>query len=297
MHLSTHNWMRIEPLEATLKRIRKLGYKSIELVGDLRKYRNAETRNLLKLYKIRCWGSVVVTFGDRSFVAQKPEHRASTVAYAIEVIDMVSELEGNHITLVPTAVGNLTPQGTPEEEWQWLLEGCKECYEHGLKKGVKIAIEPINRFEVHMINRADQALAMAKQVGKQCGVCLDAFHLNIEDRDMYAVIRKVGRRLVDFHVADNNRMAPGMGAFNWKKIVRTLKEVGYDGGLAAEFVAPIDRTPVSKYPNQIEKNPQGVSEQERKFIEDHGSSLVSEEFYTMLAKRTAKTLLPLIGGK
>jgi sugar phosphate isomerase/epimerase len=297
MHLSTHNWMRVEPLEMTLHRIRKLGYKSVELAGDLKKYRNANTKRLLKDYKIPCRGAVAVTFGERSLSAKSEKHRAETVAYMKDVISMVAELDGELITLVPTAVGNVAPQGPPEEEWNWILEGCKACYEHGLKMGIKIAIEPINRFEVAPINRADQALALAKATGKHCGVCLDAFHLNIEETDMYEPIRKVGKRLYDFHVADNNRMAPGMGAFHWKKIVRTLKEVGYDGGLAAEFVAPIDRTPVTKYPDQVEKNPQGISEQQRKFIEDHGSSLVSEEFYTMLAKKTAKTLLPLIGGK
>ena len=54
-------------------------------------------------------------------------------------------------------------------------------------------------------------LLLAETVGPHCGVCLDAFHMNIEEKDMHAAIRKVGSRLADFHVADNNRMACGMG--------------------------------------------------------------------------------------
>ncbi|HRO60978.1 MAG TPA: hypothetical protein PK177_17730, partial [Burkholderiaceae bacterium] len=42
-----------------------------------------------------------------------------------------------------------------------------------------------------------------------------------------AAIRASKARLVDFHVADNNRFAAGLGDLDWKKIVATLREVGY----------------------------------------------------------------------
>ncbi|TMJ38876.1 MAG: sugar phosphate isomerase/epimerase [Alphaproteobacteria bacterium] len=280
MHLSTHNWMRAEPLETTLARIKKFGYQS--------------TRRLLKQYGIRCWGSVTLTLAERNLAAKDTGQRARTVEYMKSVITMVSELDGEIITLVPATVGKITPDGTPEEEWRWLIEGVTECYNHGKKKGVRIAIEPLNRFETYLLNRADQAIALAEAIAPDCGVCIDAFHLNIEDADMYASIKKAGKRLYDFHVADNNRMAAGMGALDWKKIVQALKDARYDGALTVEFVAPIDRTPASKYPNAIEKNPVDISPEQLKFIQDHGSSLLSEEFYSMLVKKSADTILPLI---
>jgi sugar phosphate isomerase/epimerase len=100
--------------------------------------------------------------------------------------------------------------------------------------------------------------------------------------------------LVDFHVADNNRMAPGMGHWDWLKLVGTLKTIGYDGALTVEFVAPVDRTPANQYPNAIEKNPVDISPEQLKFIKEHGSSLLSEEFYDWLVKKTSETLLPLV---
>jgi sugar phosphate isomerase/epimerase len=152
----------------------------------------------------------------------------------------------------------------------------------------------LNRFETYFINRADQALAMANEVSPNCGVCLDAFHVNIEETDFLGAIRICGKRIYDFHVADNNRLAPGQGSLHWPSIVRTLKEVGYNGALTAEFVAPIDRTPVLRYRDQLEKNPVNISAEQLKFIQDHGSSVLSEEFYTSLAAKTADTLIPLI---
>jgi sugar phosphate isomerase/epimerase len=186
------------------------------------------------------------------------------------------------------------PDGKPEEEWQWVTDALRQIYELSERVGVRLALEPLNRFETYFLNRADQAVALAEAVGPNCGVCLDAFHLNIEEADLFAAIRAAGKRLADFHVADNNRLAAGMGALDWPRIVRTLREVGYDGALTNEFVAPVDRTPVSPFPNQIETQAVDISPEQRKFIEDHGSSLLSEAFYTSLVEKTAETLLPLI---
>ena len=111
---------------------------------------------------------------------------------------------------------------------------------------------------------------------------------------MLAAVRTAAPRLTDIHVAENNRMAPGMGSVDWLAFVNELKSVGYDGALTMEAVAPVDRTPVSPFPNQVETNPVDISPEQLKFIQDHGSSLLSEEFYTMLYETASKTLLPLI---
>jgi sugar phosphate isomerase/epimerase len=294
MHLSTHNWMRAEPLEITLARIKRLGYGSIEISGEPTQYPRDPTRALLKQHGIRCWGSVTLTLGERNLAAKEPAQRARSIQYVKSVVQMVSDLGGEIITIVPTTVGKVVPDSTPENEWTWVRDGLQEVYALAVELGVRMAIEPLNRFETYFINRADQALAMADAVGPKCGVCLDAFHLNIEEADLLEAIRVGGKRIYDFHVADNNRLAPGQGALDWHAIVQTLKGVGYEGALTAEFVAPIDRTPVTRYPGQMESNPVNISAEQLKFIQDHGSSVLSEEFYTSLAAKTAETLLPLM---
>lgn len=294
MHLSTHNWMRAEPLEVTLRRIKRLGFESIEISGEPKQYETKASRPLLKQYGIRCWGAVTLTLGERNLAAANEAQRAKSVDYVKSVVTMVKELEGTEITIVPATVGKIVPDSTPELEWQWVVQGLKEVYAYAKQCGVRMAIEPLNRFETYFLNRADQALRLAEEVGPDCGVCLDVFHMNIEEVDMHAAIRKVGKRLADVHVAENNRLAPGMGNVDWKKLVATLREVGYDGALTMESVAPVDRTPVSPWPNQVEKNPVDIPPEQLKFIQDHGSSLLSEAFYTMLYETASKTLLPLI---
>ncbi len=294
MHLSTHNWMRAEPLETTVRRIKQYGYESIEISGEPEQYDVGDTRALLKDTGMRCWGAVTLMLEERNLAAKDEGQRAASIQYVKDVATMVSELDGEIVTLVPATVGKVVPDGTPEEEWEWMVEATKECFDHAWAKGVKIAIEPLNRFETYFFNRCAQALALADAVSPHCGVCLDAFHLNIEEEDMYEAIRLAGDRLFDFHVADNNRFAAGLGALDWPKIVGTLKEIGYDGALTNEFVAPVDRTPAAPYPDMVETNPVDISPEQLKFIEDHGSSVLSEKFYADQMRITAETILPLM---
>ena len=81
MHLSTHNWMRAEPLEVTLKRIKRLGFESIEISGEPQQYETRVCRPLLKQHGIRCWGAVTLTLGQRNLAAKDPAQRAATVVY------------------------------------------------------------------------------------------------------------------------------------------------------------------------------------------------------------------------
>lgn len=294
MHLSTHNWMRAEPLEVTLKRIKRLGFESIEISGEPQQCETKTSRPLLKQYGIRCWGAVTLTLGQRNLAAQNERQRAASVDYVKSVVTMVQELEGEEITIVPATVGKVVPDGTPEQEWKWVVDALREVYYHATKCGVRMAIEPLNRYETYFVNRGDQALALAKEVGPDCGICLDVFHMAIEEVDMFAAIRNAGKKLYDVHVAENNRLAPGMGGIDWGMFVSTLREVGYDGALTMEAVASVDRTPVTPWKNQVETNPVGISPEQLKFIQDHGSGLLSEEFYTMLYETASRTLLPLI---
>jgi sugar phosphate isomerase/epimerase len=286
--------MRAEPLEVTLKRIKRLGFESIEISGEPQQYETKTSRPLLKQYGIRCWGAVTLTLGQRNLAAQDEAQRAASIDYVKSVVTMVKELEGTEITIVPATVGKVTPDGTPEQEWKWVVDALKEVYGHAMACGVKMAIEPLNRYETYFVNRGDQALALAKDVGPECGICLDVFHMCIEEVDMLAAIRNAGKKLYDVHVAENNRLAPGMGGVDWGKFVATLREVGYDGALTMEAVAGVDRTPVTPWKNQVETKPVDISPEQLKFIQDHGSSLLSEEYYTMLYETASRTLLPLI---
>ncbi len=294
MELSIHNWMRAESIETTIRRISAMGYEKIEIQGTPEAYDTTYVGQLLKDHNMSCWGSVTLMLEDRNLLAKNKAQRAKSVQYVKDVVTMVKELDGKMVSVVPATVGKIIPDGRPEEEWEWAVEGMKEIYAYAERVGILIGIEPINRFETYFINRGDQALALAEAVGPNCGVCLDSFHMNIEEEDMFDAMLRAKGRLVGFHVADNNRMAPGMGRLDWQRIVETLKAIGYNEVLSVEFCPPLDRTPANPFPDSIEMNPEGLSPEAKKFLEDHGSSAVTEAFYAMLTRKSVETLRPLI---
>ena len=290
MRVAMHNWMRAEPIEVTIARLAKCGYDAIEISGEPERYDTKDVGKLLKQHGLACWGSVTLMLGTRNLLAGSAKQRAASVKYVRDTITMVKELGGEEITIVPGTVGKLTPDASAEEEWAWAVESLKQCYDHGLKEGVRLAIEPLNRFETYFLNRHDQALLLAEEVGPECGICLDCFHMNIEEKDLLQALRNAKGRLNDVHVADNNRMACGMGALNWKAIIDTLKKIGYTGALTVEFVAPVDRTPANPYKNMLGQGEVELTPEERKFMIDHGTGDLSNEFYTWLVDETIKTL-------
>ncbi len=290
MFLSMHNWMRAEPIEVTIRRLAQYGYDSIEIEGEPAKYNTTEVRQLLKEHKLFCFGSVSLMFAGRDLIHADEAVRANTVQYLKDCITMVKELEGREMTIVPSQVGKVTPMASPEEEWKWAVEGLKEIYNHSEKAGVVLGLEPLNRFETNFLNRHDQALLLAQEVGPNCGVCLDAFHINIEEADLHQAILNTGKKLVAFHVADNNRMACGQGDYDWVRLVTALKAAGYDSALTVEFVAPLDRTPANPYKNALAAAEAELTPEQLKFIQDHGSGVLSDEFYSWLVEVSAKTL-------
>lgn len=290
MFLSMHNWMRAEPIETTIRRLAKYGYNSIEIEGEPSKYDTKAVRKLLKEHNLFCFGSISLMFAGRDLIHADEAVRASSVQYIKDCVTMVKELEGRRMNIVPSQVGKVTPMASPEEEWEWAVQGLREIYDFSEKAGVVLGLEPLNRFETNFLNRHDQALLLAKEVGPNCGVCLDAFHINMEEADLYQAILNTGKKLVAFHVADNNRMACGQGDYDWVRLVTTLKAAGYDEALTVEFVAPLDRTPANPYKNALATAEAELTPEQLKFIQDHGSGVLSDEFYSWLVEISAQTL-------
>jgi len=290
MFLSMHNWMRAEPIEVTIRRLAQCGYQSIEIEGEPAKYNTKEVRGLLKENGIFCFGSVSLMFEGRDLIHADEAVRASTVQYLKDCVTMVKELEGREMTIVPSQVGKVAAMASEEEEWAWAVEGLKEVYDHSEKAGVVLGLEPLNRFETNFLNRHDQAIMLAEAVGPNCGVCLDAFHINIEEANIWQAILNTRDRLVAFHVADNNRMACGQGDYDWVRLVTTLAAAGYNDALTVEFVAPLDRTPANPYQNAVAEAEDELTPEQLQFIKDHGSGVLSDEFYTWLVQTSADTL-------
>jgi D-psicose/D-tagatose/L-ribulose 3-epimerase len=103
------------------------------------------------------------------------------------------------------------------------------------ERGVTLALEPLNRFETSVANTAEQVLEICDAIGSPaCGLLLDTFHMNIEEKDPAGAIRAAGSRLVHFHACGTDRGAPGDDHLDWDSILAALRAVSYKGAVCIE---------------------------------------------------------------
>ena len=106
---------------------------------------------------------------------------------------------------------------------------------YAVERGVRIGIEPLNRYETSLVNTVDQALeGLGPLLGAGVGLALDTYHLNIEERSSADAIRRTGEHLVHVQVCGSDRGAPGGDQTDWEALVAALDEVGYAGPLNIE---------------------------------------------------------------
>jgi len=287
-----HNWMRSEPLETTLGRLARFGYDGIEIMGEPAEYDAGQVRELLEKHKLNCWGAVTLTEKGRDLINGDKYVRLGTIRYMKDCLSFAADLGGEVLTVVPCL--KTAPMSSPDNEWRWAIEGLKDCQEHAEKVGVRMAIEPLNRFETYFINRHDQAMELAEQVGGNCGVCLDFYQMCAEETRWEEALIASAARLANVHIADSNRMPPGQGSIDWTKALRVLRETGYTGYLSVEFLAQLDRVP-RNYPDKMASAGAAASTRTR-YPADDGSGVMAEQDYDRLVQETIAYMRAMSDG-
>jgi sugar phosphate isomerase/epimerase len=123
----------------------------------------------------------------------------------------------------------------------WLVEALQQCCAAAEPHGVRIALEPLNRYETSLIADVAQGLDLIERIGADnMGLLLDTYHMNIEEPIIEDSIRTAGDRIFHFHVADSNRWYPGAGHLDFPSILDALFETGYQGYVSGEFMPEPD---------------------------------------------------------
>ncbi len=136
---------------------------------------------------------------------------------------------------VYSPVGRLLGRGRTAEEWKRAVANFGEVGRIAAAHGVRVAIEPLNRFETYVLNTAADARALVEEVASDSlGILLDTFHANIEEKRLGEAIRACGRRLAHVHVSDNDRGICGSGHVAWDELFAGLRESGYEGWVVVE---------------------------------------------------------------
>jgi D-psicose/D-tagatose/L-ribulose 3-epimerase len=175
---------------------------------------------------------------DRDLIHPDETIRTNGMGYLRHCIDAAQTLGAANVCgPLYSAVGR-TWQASGEErkrDVDLLVRQLGELAKYAGERGVWLGVEPLNRFETSFINLASQAIEVADRVDHPaCGVMLDTFHMNIEEKSIGDAIRAAGTRMRQLHACENDRGAPGSGHVPWDEVAQACRDVGFTGPFVIE---------------------------------------------------------------
>ena len=170
---------------------------------------------------------------DRNICSFDPKIRQNTRKYIVWLLDSAAIL-GSQVVCGPmySAVGkdHLEDRDSRKKEWELAVSETREMADYAAGKGIKLAFEPLNRFETDMINTVSQGMTFIHDVGREnVGFHLDTFHMHLEEKSSPDAIRLAGDKIFHFHACENDRGVPGTGQVHWQEIAPALKSTNYQG--------------------------------------------------------------------
>ncbi len=219
-------------------RFKRWGFDSVEIsVEDGVTLDAAHVKAELAKNGLVC-GSVTPCLGPDKDLRGAPAAQRAGVAFLKRVIDLMVALDAQTLVgVVYSTVGraDAVPPGEKRRQWRTVVRNLRDVCRYAAARGRTIALEPVNRFETDFINTCDQGLKMIRDVGSPAlKLHLDTFHMNIEEKDPAAAIRRAGRNLGHLHACGCDRGTPGNDHIDWKSIASALKAVRYRGDVVIE---------------------------------------------------------------
>ncbi len=253
MRYAINNWIYgDEPLRETFARLSRYGYGGIELVGEPSRFQVTEVKELCEEFDLpvtSVLGWCIWGIPGRDLSSPDDDERRAAIRYGQECIDFAAEVGAPIVIVIPAAAGRTAPTGNPrsEEEWhtgyqaEWknAVDSIGQAAAYAAGRGVVLALEPINRYETFLVANLEQGLRFLSEVGADnLKLNLDTFHMNIEEKNLAETILRSGDLLVNMHVSDSNRQAPGRGHMDYAALLKALKQVDFQGAFVFEPVPP-----------------------------------------------------------
>jgi sugar phosphate isomerase/epimerase len=229
-----------ESLAPVLQELKELGYDGVELA--VRNPQEIDQKELVEL--AAQFGLQVPAIGTgQAFI----EEGLSLSSLNPEIRHRAKERVKDHILLASIfqslviigLIRGVLPEDrkAKDEALSYFRESLKECALFARERGIRMVIEPLNRYETNFLNTVEETVAFIDSLGcENVGILADTFHMNIEEPNIPQAIAQAGELLWHFHIADSNRWAPGFGHLDFRPIFEALETQGYRGFVSAEII-------------------------------------------------------------
>lgn len=226
-------------IEDSIRKAADFGYDGIELA--LKTADEVDPDRIRALLEDQGLGCPVISTGQvyaglgLYFTARDAARRAEVIRVFKEIIDLAAEL-GTMVN-IGRARGFVEEGESVLEAEARFINVARELAAYAEPKGVKLILEPVNRYEINFINSVEEGAALMRKVGApNMALMPDLFHMNIEDRTLGGVLEEYAEHVAYVHFADSNRLAPGQGHTDFDAVFASFERMGYDGWISVEIL-------------------------------------------------------------
>jgi D-psicose/D-tagatose/L-ribulose 3-epimerase len=229
------------PLERTLAFLGAAGVVGLEVTGEPGRDAGALAAALAEagLGAVGTTAASRWPTDERDLAHSDAAARRRAVEYYRGCADLAASLGAPVVGLIPGAVGRVEPLTTQEREWGYAVEGVREVAFYAGERGVSVAVEAINRYETHLVNRVEQALELADAADVDgVGVIGETFHMQLEEDDPPSAVERLGASLRALHVASATRRGLAQRGDGAVSMVAAARRAGFAGPFVLECTAP-----------------------------------------------------------
>jgi D-psicose/D-tagatose/L-ribulose 3-epimerase len=219
-----------------IDRVKDMGLDFIEIpLMCLESFDPVAVRERLERVGLAAATSTVLLAGT-DITSEDPDVRAAGVTYLQDCVRATAAIGASSFSGVIYSQHVKQPPSRPGRRlWELSAECLRPVARLAAGHGVRVGLEPVNRYESCLINTCAQALELKEMIGADnVGVHLDTYHMNIEEKSFCEATRLAGADLLHYHLCENDRGVPGTGLVDWDGIFRALAEIGYQGNAALE---------------------------------------------------------------
>ncbi len=180
--------------------------------------------------------AVTIMSPEANPISPDPAIRAAAVAYLDRVLDRCARFDCE-ILCGPThsAIGHFSGAGPTADEFAHGVDTLRKAAEIAQGRGIRIAVEYLNRFENYFLTTATDTARFVRAVDHpSLRMMYDSFHAHIEEKDQAAAIASCAAETIHVHVSENDRGIPGTGQVDWDSFWTALLAGGYDGYITIE---------------------------------------------------------------
>lgn len=216
---------------------------------------------------------VLLDAGKADPSSSEPLLRGRALDQIKHAVDVTKEL-GSDLLSGPLfqGLGKLTGAGPTEDEWKWSVEVIRKASEYAESAGVKIALEPLNRFEMYMVNTISDGVRFVEDVQMDnVGLLVDTHHANIEENHIADSLTKYAKHIFHIHTSENHRGIPGSGHAMPREFFEAIHKINYQNWLTIEAFSHLvpDLIPLIMLWRKWSENEEQIAQQGLAFVKEN----------------------------